>query len=134
MLPLENLSGDTAQDYFADGITEELTGRLSTVSGLTVTSRTSVMQFKGSRPPVAAIARQLRVQAVVEGTVARVGDQVRITARLVDAASDKSLWSGRYDRALNDVLAVQGEVASAIRTPWVATCAASSRRPANRSN
>ena len=84
------------------------------------------MQFKRSRPPVAAIASQLGVQAVVEGSVARVGDQVRITARLVDAVSDKSLWSARYDRALNDVLAVQGEVASAIHaairtsiTRWV---------------
>src|SRR5262245_25495964 len=114
VLPLENLSGDPSQDYFADGLTEELITKLSKVTGLSVTARTSVMSFKKTERPVAEIARQLGVQAVVEGTVARSGDRVRITARLLDAEAGTSLWSERYDRAASDVLTLQGEVASAV--------------------
>ena len=79
-----------------------------------VTARTTAMSFKRSRQRVTAIARQLGVQAVVEGTVARSGDRIRISARLVDAASERSLWSSQYERAATDVLALQAEVASAI--------------------
>jgi TolB-like protein/tRNA A-37 threonylcarbamoyl transferase component Bud32 len=114
VLPLENLSGDPSQDYFADGLTEELITRLSRVPGLSVTSRSSVMRFKGARRPVAEVAGQLRVDAVVEGTVARGGDRVRVTARLLEAASGNSLWSNLYDRGAADSLAIQADVASAI--------------------
>jgi len=114
VLPLENLSGDPAQDYFSDGLTEELISRLSGVTGLAVTSRTSVMRFKRSTRPVPEIARELGVQAIVEGTVARSGEQIRVTARLVDAAADKPLWADHYDRPLKDVLTIQADVASAI--------------------
>jgi serine/threonine protein kinase/TolB-like protein len=114
VLPLEDLSGDASQAYFADGLTEELITRLSKITGLSVTSRTTVMQFKQSGRPVADIARQLGVQAVVEGTISRSADRVRITARLVDAAAGTSLWAERYDRAVSDVLGIQADVASAI--------------------
>ncbi len=114
VLPLENVSGEASADYLADGLTDELIGRLSKVGGLTVTARTTAMSFKGSRQRVTAIAQQLGVQAVVEGTIARSGDRIRISARLVDAASERSLWSSQYDRAATDVLVLQAEVASAI--------------------
>jgi eukaryotic-like serine/threonine-protein kinase len=114
VLPLEDLSGNPAESYLADGLTEELIDRLSRIKGLTVTSRTSVMAFKRSRKSVAEIARQLGVQAVVEGTIARSGDRMRVTARLVDAATDRSLWSERYDRAAADILTIQADVASSV--------------------
>jgi len=114
VLPLEDLSGNPAESYLADGLTEGLIDRLSRVKGLTVTSRTSVMAFKRSRKSVAEIARQLGVQAVVEGTIARSGDRMRVTARLVDAATDRSLWSERYDRAAADILTIQADVAASV--------------------
>ena len=114
VLPLEDLSGNPAESYLADGLTEELIDRLSRIKGLTVTSRTSVMAFKRSRKSVAEIAKQLGVQAVIEGTIARSGDRMRVTARLVDAATDRSLWSERYDRASADILTIQAEVAAAV--------------------
>ena len=114
VLPLEDLSGNPADSYLADGLTEELIDRLSRIKGLSVTSRTSVVAFKRSRKPVAEIARQLGVQAVVEGTIARSGDRMRVTARLVDAATDRSLWSERYDRATADILTIQAEVAASV--------------------
>jgi len=114
VLPLEDLSGNPADGYLADGLTEELIDRLSRIKGLTVTSRTSVMAFKRSRKSVAEMARQLGVQAVVEGTIARSGDRMRVTARLVDAATDRSLWSERYDRASADILTIQAEVAASV--------------------
>jgi TolB-like protein/Flp pilus assembly protein TadD len=114
VLPLEDLSGNPADGYLADGLTEELIDRLSRIKGLTVTSRTSVMAFKRSRKSVAEMARQLGVQAVVEGTIARSGDRMRVTARLVDAVTDRSLWSERYDRASADILTIQAEVAASV--------------------
>jgi adenylate cyclase len=115
VLPLENFSGDPAQEYFADGMTEELTTDLAKISALRVISRTSVMQFKGEhRKPLPEIAQMLNVDAVVEGSVLRVGDKVRITAQLIDAPADKHLWADSYERDSRDVLALQDEVASAI--------------------
>jgi non-specific serine/threonine protein kinase len=116
VLPLENLSGDPADDYLADGLTEELINRLSRLPGLTVTARTTVMRYKGSRLGVSEIARDLGVRAVVEGTVTRAPDRLRVTARLVDASTERSLWSDRYDRALDDVVVIQADVASSIAT------------------
>ncbi|MGA7632928.1 MAG: winged helix-turn-helix domain-containing protein [Terriglobales bacterium] len=114
VLPLENLSGDAAQDYFADGMTDELITDLAQISALRVISRTSVMVYKGARKPLPQIAHELNVDAVVEGTVLRSGDQVRITAQLIDASTDKHLWSQSYEGELRDTLALQKRVAGAI--------------------
>jgi len=114
VLPLENLSGDASQNYFADGMTDELITDLAQISALKVISRTSVMVYKGARKPLPQIARELNVDAVVEGTVLRSGDQVRITAQLIEAATDKHLWSQSYEGELRDTLALQNRVASAI--------------------
>jgi TolB-like protein len=114
VLPLDNLSGDTSQGYFADGMTDELITDLSQISALRVISRTSVMVYKGARKPLPQIARELNVDAVVEGTVLRSGDQVRITAQLIQAPADKHLWAESYEGNLRDALALQKKVASAI--------------------
>jgi TolB-like protein/DNA-binding winged helix-turn-helix (wHTH) protein/Tfp pilus assembly protein PilF len=114
VLPLDNLSGDASQGYFADGMTDELITDLSQISALRVISRTSVMVYKGARKPLPQIARELNVDAVVEGTVLRAGDRVRITAQLIDAATDEHLWSQSYEGELRDTLALQNRVASAI--------------------
>ena len=114
VLPLENLSGDASQNYFADGMTDELITDLAQISALRVISRTSIMVYKGARKPLPQIARELNVDAVVEGTVLRSGDRVRITAQLIDAASDKHLWSQSYDGEVRDSLVLQNRVAAAI--------------------
>jgi TolB-like protein/DNA-binding winged helix-turn-helix (wHTH) protein/Flp pilus assembly protein TadD len=114
VLPLENLSGDASQNYFADGMTDELITDLAQISALRVISRTSVMVYKGARKPLPQIARELNVDAVVEGTVLRSGDQVRITAQLIEASTDKHVWSQSYEGELRDTLALQNRVASAI--------------------
>jgi eukaryotic-like serine/threonine-protein kinase len=114
VLPLENLSGDPEQEYFADGMTEQLTADLSAISTLRVISRTSVMQFKKARKPLSEIARELNVDAVIEGSVVRVGEQVRITAKLIRAATEDTLWAQSYERDLRDVLGLQSEVARSI--------------------
>jgi TolB-like protein/DNA-binding winged helix-turn-helix (wHTH) protein/Flp pilus assembly protein TadD len=114
VLPLESLSGDASQDYFADGMTDELITDLGQISALRVISRTSVMAYKRARKPLPQIARELNVDAVVEGTVLRSGDQVRITAQLIEASADKQLWSQSYEGELRDTLALQNKVANAI--------------------
>jgi TolB-like protein/DNA-binding winged helix-turn-helix (wHTH) protein/Tfp pilus assembly protein PilF len=114
VLPLENLSAEASQNYFADGMTDELITDLAQISALRVISRTSVMVYKGVHKPLPQIARELNVDAVVEGTVLRSGDQVRITAQLIDAATDKHLWSQSYQGELRDTLALQNRVAAAI--------------------
>jgi TolB-like protein/DNA-binding winged helix-turn-helix (wHTH) protein/Flp pilus assembly protein TadD len=114
VLPLENLSGDNAQEYFADGMTDELIATLGQIKALRVISRTSVMPYKRARKPLPQIARELDVDAVVEGTVLRVGDRVRITAQLIEARDDKHLWSKTYDGDLRDTLTLQNQVAESI--------------------
>jgi len=114
VLPLESLSNDASQDYFADGMTDELISDLGQISALRVISRTSVMVYKHARKPLPQIARELNVDAVVEGTVLRSGEQVRITAQLIEASTDKHLWSQSYQGELRDTLALQNQVASAI--------------------
>jgi len=114
VLPFESLSSDASQDYFADGMTDELISDLGQVSALRVVSRTSVMAYKRARKPLPQIARELNVDAVVEGTVLRSGDQVRITAQLIEASADKHLWSQSYEGELRDTLALQNKVAKAI--------------------
>ena len=114
VLPLDNLSGDASQNYFADGMTDELITDLAQISALRVISRTSVMVYKGARKPLPQIARELNVDAVVEGAVLRSGEQVRITAQLIEASTDKHLWSQSYEGELRDTLALQNRVARTI--------------------
>jgi serine/threonine-protein kinase len=114
VLPLANLSGDASQDLFADGITEALITDLARVRGLDVISRTSAMQYKNTAKRLPEIARELTVDAVVQGSVTRAGDRVRVTAQLIDAATDRHLWADEYDRDVRDVLVLQRDVARAI--------------------
>jgi eukaryotic-like serine/threonine-protein kinase len=114
VLPLVNLSGDPEQEYFADGMTEELITDLSKIGSLKVISRTSVMQYKNARKPLPQIGRELGVEGVIEGSVQRVGNRVRISAQLIYAPGDTHLWAESYDRDLHDVLKLQGEVAQVI--------------------
>jgi TolB-like protein len=114
VLPIENLSGDPRQDYFADSLTDELIADLGQVSALRVISRTSAMTYKGTKKTLPEIARELGVNAVVEGSVLGRGNQVRITAQLIDAKTDDRLWSCSYVRDLDDVLTLQAEVARGI--------------------
>ncbi|HEY3156475.1 MAG TPA: protein kinase [Candidatus Eisenbacteria bacterium] len=114
VLPLLNLSNDAEQDYFADGMTEELITKLAQIRDLNVISRTSVMQFKGKKTPLPEIARRLHVRTVLNGSVERVGSRVRIQAQLVDAVHDHHLWAESYVGNLSDILGLQTEVARAI--------------------
>lgn len=111
VLPLENLSHDPSQEYFAEGMTEQLTTELAQISALRVISRTSVMRHEASRKPLTEIAKDLHVDAVVEGSVMQSGERVRITAQLIQASPEKHLWAESYERELKDVLTLQGEVA-----------------------
>jgi TolB-like protein/DNA-binding winged helix-turn-helix (wHTH) protein/Tfp pilus assembly protein PilF len=114
VLPLENLSHEESQDYFSDGMTDELITELGQMSGLRVISRTSMMTYKGARKSIPQIAHELNVDAVVEGTVLRSGNQVRITAQLIQADGDKHLWAQSYEGELSNTLTLQNEVARAI--------------------
>lgn len=114
VLPLVNLSGDKGQEYFADGMTEAVTTDLARMESAQVISRSSTMQYKGATKPLPVIARELHADVVVEGSVQRSGDRVRVTAQLISAATDKHLWAETYERDFRDILALQDDVASAI--------------------
>jgi serine/threonine protein kinase/tetratricopeptide (TPR) repeat protein len=114
VLPLENLSRDPEQEYFAEGMTDELITDLAKISAIRVISRTSVMQYKGTQKSVGQIAKELGVDAVIEGTVLRSGNRVRITAQLVAAPTERHIWAESYERNLSDVLLLQNEVARTI--------------------
>lgn len=114
VLPFENVSRDSEQDYFVDGMTEALISDLAKIGGLKVISRTTVMRYKATTKSLPEIARELNVDAVVEGSVLRVGERVRITAQLIQAATDEHLWAQSYDRDLRDVLKLHSEVARTI--------------------
>lgn len=114
VLPVRNVSGDVEQEWLADGVTEALINELGRVGSLRVISRTSVMTYKGQSKPVPEIARELGVQAVVEASVVRVGEQVRVTAQLIRARPERQLWAQRYERDLRDVLTLYGEMAQEI--------------------
>ena len=114
VIPLENLSGNPEEEYFADGMTDELITDLAKASSARITSRTSIMRYKGTRKNIREIGRELDVDAVVEGTVTRSGDRVRITAQLIQVATDMHLWAETYDRNLSEIIHLQGEVATDI--------------------
>jgi TolB-like protein/DNA-binding winged helix-turn-helix (wHTH) protein/Tfp pilus assembly protein PilF len=116
VLPLANLSADANQQFLADGVTDELTTRLAQIGSLRVISHTSAVACSGQQKSASEIARCLGVDALVEGSVARSGDRVRINAQLIDAASDRHLWAHTYDLQLRDIMTVQGELARAITT------------------
>ena len=111
VLPMANMSGDSAQQYLADGMTEQLIAELSKVQALKVISRTSAMQYQGVKKPLPEIARELNVDGIVEGSVVRSGNRIRVTAQLIDANSDTHLWAESYDRDLADILNLQRELA-----------------------
>ena len=116
VLPFANMSGDPEQEYFSDGITEDIITDLSKVSALAVTSRNSAFVFKGKHVDVLKVARELKVDRVLEGSVRKAGGRVRVTAQLVDGSSNDHLWAERYDRDLNDIFALQDEISQAIVT------------------
>jgi TolB-like protein/DNA-binding winged helix-turn-helix (wHTH) protein/Tfp pilus assembly protein PilF len=116
VLPLQNLSDDPGQEYFADGMTDELITQLARIPNLRVVSRTSVMANKGSRRPLPDIARQLGVDAIIEGSIVRSGDRIRITAQLIDARTDRHLWAQSFEGSASDVLSLQDGVAQQIAT------------------
>ena len=114
VLPLENLSDDPEQDYFADGMTDALITDLAKMGSLRVTSRTSMMRYKGAKRAIKDIGRELNVDAVVEGTVTRSGERVRITAQLIQVSTDMHLWAETYERDVSEILALQRAVATDI--------------------
>lgn len=114
VLPLENISGDAAEEYFADGMTDALIGDLAKISGLHVISRTSSMHYKGTKKSLPEIAREIKVDAIVEGTVQRSGDRVVVRTQLIHAPTDRHLWVGDYTRDVRDVLDLQSEIARAV--------------------
>ncbi len=114
VLPLRNLSGDSDQEYFADGLTEALIGDLTRIGSLRVISRTTAMAYKGTKKTLPQIARELNVDSIVEGSAARSGQRVRVTAQLIKAATDAPVWSDEFERDVKDVLSLQGEIARTI--------------------
>jgi adenylate cyclase len=116
VLPFTNLSGDASQDYFSDGMTEDLTTDLSKISGLFVISRNSAFTYKGKAVKVQDVSREMGVRYVLEGSVRKVGDQLRITAQLIDGTTGGHVWSERYDRLLRDIFALQDEITQRIVT------------------
>lgn len=137
VLPVQNFSGDPKQDYFADGMTEALITNLAEVNGLRVISRTSSMYFKGQQKALPAIAQELGVDLILEGSIVRAGDRVRVTAQLIDARRDEHLWAKTYNRTGRDVLALQAEMAAAIVSEVrgvLVTAAARERRPVQTAN
>ena len=128
VLPLEDLSSDAADEYFADGVTDQLITDLGQLAPLRVISRTSIMQYKRARRPLPQIARELGVDAVVEGTITRSGNRVRVTAQLIEARTDRHLWSHAYETEMGDVLVSERELAEII-TDEVRSKISSPRHP-----
>ena len=114
VLPLQNMSLDPGDEYFADGMTEELITSLSGIRQLTVIARTSVMGYKGTTKKVKEIGRELEVGSVLEGSVRKAGNKVRITAQLIDTSTEGHLWAQNYDRNLDDVFMIQSEIAEKV--------------------
>lgn len=114
VLPLANLSGDADQEYFANGVTEAVIGNLSQIGSIKVISRTSVMKYKNSGQTIPEIAKELGVDGVIEGSVQRAGDRIRVTAQLIDVTSDSPVWSRSFERQMSDILKLESEIAQAV--------------------
>jgi adenylate cyclase len=112
VLPFTNMSPDPQDEFFADGLTEEMISELSRIRGLRVIARTSIMHYKNASKGVQEIGRELKVGSILEGSVRKAGNKIRITAQLIDAGNEEHMWAGRYDRELNDIFAVQTEIAT----------------------
>ena len=119
VLPFTNISAESEDGYFSDGMTEELISKLSRLHDLTVIARTSVTQYKGAAKGIAEIGRELQAGTILEGSVRKAGERLRITAQLVDVASQGHLWSEDYDRTLDDVFAIQSDVAQSVAAALV---------------
>ena len=119
VLPFVNMSADPEQEYFSDGLTEELLNALAQVSALRVAARTSSFSFKGKNLPVAEIARALNVRTVLEGSVRKANNRVRITAQLINASDGYHIWSQTFDRELTDIFAIQEEISRSIAGAWI---------------
>ena len=128
VLYFSNMSGDPEQEYFSDGITEEIITRLSMIEGLRVKSRTSVLQYKGKAKSAKQIAKELGVRNILEGSVRRQGDQLRVTAQLIDATRDEHIWAENYDRELKDVFSVQSDIAQHIASKFQISLTADTRK------
>ena len=128
VLPFENLSEDKANAYFADGIQEEILTRLSRIGDLKVISRTSTQRFKNSPDNISQIASQLGVANIVEGSVRKAGNRVRVHVQLIDAGNDAHLWAERYDRELDDIFAVESDIAAHIAEALQARLSGAERR------
>lgn len=128
VLPFVNMSGDTENEYFSDGISEEILNLLVKLPQLKVASRTSAFIFKGKEASIPTVARELGVDTVLEGSVRRAGERVRITAQLIEASSDSHLWSETYDREMDDVFAIQDEIAQNIADALEVTLSPKERR------
>ena len=118
-MPFENLSGDPDQEYFADGLTEDILTALARFTQLTVIARNSTFVYKGRAVSIADVGRDLNVRYVLEGSVRRSGERVRVTAQLIEAATSAHLWAERYDRAMTDIFALQDEITERIVTTLV---------------
>ena len=132
VLPFENLTGDPEQKYFVDGITDALTTDLAQVGGFDVISRTSAMQYEGTKKPLPAIGQELNVDALVEGAIVRTGQHVRITAQLIHATTDRHMWAQRYEGDVRDVVALQQQMARAIAAAIQGRLASLETAPAER--
>jgi TolB-like protein len=129
VLPLDNFSGDPSQAYLADGLTEAIIAELAQLGNIRVTSRTSSAQYRGARKSLPDIARELGVTHLIEGSLVRDGNRVRVTAQLIEAASDRHVWARAYDRTVTDMLSLQAETASAIVTDVSSTLWPRESRP-----
>src|SRR2546425_7421393 len=114
VLPLANMSSDAKDEIFSDGMTEELISALSKIAGLRVIARTSVMRYKDSKKPIGEIGKELNVSAILEGSVRKAGNKIRITVQLADPETEEQMWSERYDRDLADIFAIQSEIAQKV--------------------
>jgi TolB-like protein len=114
VLPLANLSQDARDEIFSDGMTEELISALAKIAGLRVIARTSVMRYKDTKKPIGEISKELNVSAILEGSVRRAGNKIRITVQLADPKTEEQLWTEKYDRDLEDIFAVQSEIAQKV--------------------
>jgi adenylate cyclase len=131
VLPFQNMSGDPEQEYFSDGISEDITTDLSKISALGVVARNTAFTFKGQSVDVAEVARKLGVSHVLEGSVRKAGGRVRINAQLIDGATGEHLWADRYDRDLEDIFAIQDEISKAIVQALRSSCCRRRKRPSS---
>jgi TolB-like protein len=134
VMPFANMSGDKEQEYFSDGLAEEIINALAKMPGLNVTARTSAFSFRGKDVEIREIAQKLHVKHILDGSVRKAGNRIRVTAQLIDAETEFHVWSERYDRELTDIFAIQDEISSAIAAQLKVTLMPASSRPRRNQN